>query len=115
MVKLSVAFLFKLKPPSVVATVRMGSYVSFVAKFCITFGLVFQLPLVLAVISWMGLVSAETLKRGWRYAIVIVLGAAAVLTPPDIVSQVLMTAPVLALYWVGYFLARAFERRRDDG
>jgi sec-independent protein translocase protein TatC len=112
MVKLSVGFLFKLKPPSVVATVRMGSYVSFVTKFCITFGLVFQVPLVLAVLSWMGIVSSETLKSGWRYAFVSVLILAAVLTPPDIVSQVLMAVPVLALYWVGYLLARAFEKRR---
>ena len=112
MVKLSVGFLFKLKPPSVVATVRMGSYVSFVAKFCITFGLVFQVPLVLSVLSWMGIVSSETLKHGWRYALVGVLIMAAVLTPPDVVSQLLMTVPVLLLYWVGYLLARLFERRR---
>jgi sec-independent protein translocase protein TatC len=112
MVKLSVGFLFRLKPPSVVATVRMGSYVSFVTKFCITFGLVFQVPLVLAVLSWMGLVSSEMLKHGWRYAFVGVLVLAAVLTPPDIVSQALMTVPMLSLYWVGYLLARVFEKRR---
>ncbi|MFH1312973.1 MAG: twin-arginine translocase subunit TatC [Candidatus Eisenbacteria bacterium] len=112
MVKLSVAFLFRLKPPSVVATVRMGSYISFVIKFCITFGLVFQVPLVLAVLAWMGLVSSGTLKQGWRYAFVAVLVLAAVLTPPDVVSQILMTVPMLALYWVGYLLARVFEKRR---
>lgn len=113
MVKLSVAFLFRLKPASVIATVRMGSYVSFVTKFIITFGLVFQLPLVLAVLSWMGIVPSRVLKKGWRYAIVIVLVMAAVLTPPDIISQLLMTVPVIGLYWIGYLLARVFERRRD--
>lgn len=112
MVKLSVAFLFRLKPPSVVATVRMGSYISFVTRFCITFGVVFQVPLVMAVLSWMGLVSAATLKKGWRYALVGVLVISAVLTPPDVISQMLMTLPVLLLYWVGYLLARAFERGR---
>jgi sec-independent protein translocase protein TatC len=112
MVRLSVAFLFRLKPPSVIATVRMGSYVSFVTKFVITFGLVFQLPLVLAVLSWMGVVPSSVLKKGWRYAIVIVLVMAAVLTPPDVISQLLMTVPVIALYWIGYLLARAFERNR---
>jgi sec-independent protein translocase protein TatC len=112
MVKLSVAFLFRLKPPSVVATVRMGSYVAFVAKFCVTFGLVFQVPLVMAVLSWMGVVSAATLRKGWRYSLVGVLVVSAVLTPPDVVSQLLMTLPVLLLYWIGYLLARAFERAR---
>jgi sec-independent protein translocase protein TatC len=112
MVKLTVAFLFRLKPPEVVATLRMGSYISFVTKFCITFGLVFQLPLVLAVLSWMGLVSTATLKRAWRYAVVGILIVSAVLTPPDVISQVLLTLPVLGLYWVGYFLAKAFEKKR---
>ena len=112
MVKLTVAFLFRLKPPEVIATLRMGSYVSFVTKFCITFGLVFQLPLVLAVLSWMGLVSTDTLKKGWRFALVGVLVVSAVLTPPDIISQVLLTVPVIGLYWVGILLAKAFERRR---
>jgi len=111
MVKLSVAFLFRLKPSSVITTVRMGSYISFVTKFVITFGLVFQLPLVLAVLSWMGVLPSRVLKKGWRYAIVIVLVMAAVLTPPDIISQLLMTVPVIGLYWIGYLLARAFERR----
>ena len=112
MVKLTVAFLFRLKPPEVVATIRMGTYVSFVTKFCITFGLVFQLPLVLAILSRVGLVSTETLKRGWRFALVGVLVISALLTPPDIISQILLTVPVLGLYWVGYLLAKAFERGR---
>jgi sec-independent protein translocase protein TatC len=111
MVKLTVAFLFKMKPPSVLATVRLGSYVSFVTKFCVTFGLVFQLPLVLALLAWLGIVPAETLKRTWRYAIVGILIIAAVLTPPDVVSQTLMAVPMLLLYWIGYLLARAFEKR----
>jgi sec-independent protein translocase protein TatC len=111
MVKLTVAFLFKMTPPSVVATVRLGSYVSFITKFCVTFGLVFQTPLVLAILAWLGIVPSRALKRWWRYAVVVILIAAAVLTPPDVVSQTLMAVPMLLLYWVGYLLARAFERR----
>ncbi len=116
MVKLTVAFMFRLKPAEVVATIRMGSYVSFVIKFCLTFGLLFQLPLVLAMLSRMGLVSTETLKRGWRFALVGVLVISAFLTPPDIISQVLLTVPVIGLYWVGVLLAKAFEksRQRED-
>lgn len=111
MVKLTVAFLFKMMPPSVVATVRLGSYISFVTKFCLTFGLVFQMPLVLAILSWLGLVPARALKRTWRYALVVILIIAAVLTPPDVVSQTLMAVPMLVLYWIGYLLARSFEKR----
>jgi sec-independent protein translocase protein TatC len=114
MVKLSVAFLFRLKPASVIATVRMGSYVSFVTKFVLTFGLVFQLPLIMAVLAWMGVLPSSVLRKGWRYAVVVVLVTAAVLTPPDIVSQILMAVPMLGLYWIGYILARAFERKRGE-
>lgn len=111
MVKLTVAFLFKMTPPSVVATVRLGSYVSFITKFCMTFGLVFQMPMVLALLAWLGIVPARTLKRTWRYAIVVIIIIAAVLTPPDVVSQTLMAVPMLLLYWIGYLLARSFEKR----
>ncbi|HVP56488.1 MAG TPA: twin-arginine translocase subunit TatC [bacterium] len=110
-VKMTVSFLFRMKPASVVATVRLGSYFSFVAKFCLTFGLVFQMPLVMALLAWLGLVPTRILKAGWRYAVVIILIIAAILTPPDVVSQTMMAVPMLLLYWLGYALAKAFERR----
>jgi len=110
MVKLTVAFLFRLKPPSVVATVRLGSYIAFVSKFCLTFGLVFQVPLVMAFLSKAGLVSLSTLRKGWRHAVVGILVMAAVLTPPDVISQLLMAGPMIALYWLGYGLAAVFKK-----
>ena len=112
MVKLSVAFLFRLKPPTVDTTVRMGSYVTFVSKFCLTFGLVFQVPLVLALLSLVGVVTPEQIRGTWRYAIVVIVILAAFLTPPDVLSQLLMAGPVLFLYWLGYFMAVIFQRRR---
>ena len=112
MVKLSVAFLFRLKPPTVDTTVRMGSYVTFVSKFCLTFGLVFQVPLVLALLSLLGVVTPQQIKGTWRYAIVVIVILSAFLTPPDVISQLLMAVPVISLYWLGYFLALAFQRRK---
>ncbi len=111
MVKMTITFLFGVKPPSVVATVRLGSYISFVAKFCLTFGLVFQEPLVMAVLAWLGVLPSRVLKEGWRYAIVVILIIAAILTPPDVVSQTMMAVPMLLLYWLGYILAKAFEKK----
>jgi sec-independent protein translocase protein TatC len=112
MVKLSVAFLFRLKPAAVDTTVRMGSYVTFVTKFCLTFGLVFQVPLVLALLSMVGVVKPEQIRASWRYAIVVIVIISALLTPPDVLSQILMAVPVLFLYWLGYFLAVLFRHRR---
>jgi sec-independent protein translocase protein TatC len=113
MVKLSVAFLFKLKPPTVDTTVRMGSYVTFVTKLCLTFGLVFQVPLVLALLSLVGVITPGQIRAAWRYAIVVIVTLSAFLTPPDVLSQILMAGPVLVLYWLGYFLAVIFHRRRE--
>jgi sec-independent protein translocase protein TatC len=115
MVKLSVAFLFRLKPPTVDTTVRMGSYVTFVTKFCLTFGLVFQVPLVLAILSLLGVVTPRQIASTWRYAIVVIVIMSAFLTPPDVISQIIMAVPVLFLYWLGYFLAVLFQRRRAAG
>jgi sec-independent protein translocase protein TatC len=115
MVRVTVAFLFRMKPASVVTTVRLGSYISFVAKFCLTFGLVFQMPLVMAVLAWLGILPSRIVRAGWRYAVVGILIVAAILTPPDVVSQTVMAVPMLLLYALGYILARIFEgkaRRR---
>jgi sec-independent protein translocase protein TatC len=112
MVKLSVAFLFRLKPAGVDTTVRMGSYVTFVSKFCLTFGVVFQVPLVLALLSLIGVITPAQIKSTWRYAVVVIVILSAFLTPPDVLSQLLMAIPVLFLYWLGYFLAVLFHRRR---
>lgn len=113
MVKLSVAFLFRLKPATVDTTVRMGSYLTFVTKFCLTFGLVFQVPLLLALLSLIGIVTPKQIRGTWRYAIVVIVILSAFLTPPDVLSQLLMAGPVLVLYWLGYFLAVIFHRRRQ--
>ena len=112
MVKMTVAFLFKVKPGPVVATVRLGSYTSFVAKFVLTFGLIFQLPLVMAVLAWAGIIPTRIMRTGWRYAVVGILVVAAILTPPDVVSQTMMAVPMLLLYWLGYLLAKVFERKQ---
>ncbi len=116
-VKLTVTFLFRLKPPSIVTTVRLGSYVSFISRFCLTFGLVFQVPLVMAFLSKAGIVSVRSLKQAWRYVIAGFFILAAILTPPDVISQLMMAGPMLALYWLGYVLAKIFEKSQgtDSG
>ena len=106
MVKMTVRFLFSVKPPSVVATVRLGSYISFITKFCLTFGLVFQEPLIMAVLAWLRVLPSRVLRQGWRYAIVLILIVAAVLTPPDVFTMFLMGVPMLFLYELGIILGR---------
>jgi sec-independent protein translocase protein TatC len=92
--------------------ISVGKYLSFVLKFSLTFGIVFQLPLVIVALTWAGIISTGSLVKTWRYAVVAILIACAALTPPDVVSQLTMAGPVALLYFGSILLARFVERRR---
>jgi sec-independent protein translocase protein TatC len=87
-------------------------YFSFVAKLSFAFGLVFQLPLVLLLLTWIGIVSPHTLLAQWRWAVIIIFCVAAVLTPPEPVSQVCMAVPLCVLYFASVAASFAIERRK---
>ncbi|MFT5233502.1 MAG: sec-independent protein translocase protein TatC [Candidatus Krumholzibacteriia bacterium] len=78
--------------------IGVGPYFAFVSRLCLAFGLVFELPLLVLFLSVLGIVNPRVLLRTWRYAVIAIAGLSAVLTPPDVVSQVMMAGPVLLLY-----------------
>lgn len=90
-------------------------YFSFVAKLCLAFGLVFQMPLVVIVLTWVRVISARALLAQWRWAILIIFVVAAILTPPDLVSQVFMAVPLCILFFASIAAALLMERRRKSG
>ncbi|HXV13863.1 MAG TPA: twin-arginine translocase subunit TatC [Candidatus Krumholzibacteria bacterium] len=90
----------------------VSAYFNTVARLCLAFGLVFQLPIVVLLLAVTGLVSPRTFLRQWRYAVVIIFVAAAIFTPPDPVSQVLMAVPLVVLYIGSALVASALVRRR---
>jgi sec-independent protein translocase protein TatC len=83
------------------AFVRVRPFVNFSLKLLLAFGLSFELPVMMFVLGRLGLVSARTLWRGFRYAVVLILVAAAIFTPPDVVSQIMLAVPLLILYLLG--------------
>ncbi len=87
---------------------------SFMARLYVAFGLSFQLPVAMFFLSAAGIVTPQALARGRRYAFVAMFVAAAVLTPPDVVSQVLLAVPLIALYESGIWVSRLAARRRQD-
>jgi len=100
-------------------TVAAGTpeYLSFANKMLLCFGLAFQMPVFAFFLAKLGLLSADFLKRKRKWAIVLIFIAAAVLTPsPDVVSQLLMAAPLLVLYeasvWIVHFFgSKPFKSR----
>ncbi|MBN1319290.1 MAG: twin-arginine translocase subunit TatC, partial [Thermoleophilia bacterium] len=88
-------------------------YITFVATFLLVFGLVFELPLVMMLLAWSGLVDHVRMRKVRKYAILVEAVLAMVLTPSqDPLSMMLMLLPLMALYEVGILLARLVSRRK---
>ena len=92
--------------------VSAQSFISFVAGFVLPFGLVFELPLVVMLGTHLGLLSPQMLTRYRKYAILVIFIVAAILTPPDVVSQVAMALPLMALYEISILMSRLVDRRK---
>jgi sec-independent protein translocase protein TatC len=93
---------------------RMGEYLSLVMKLIFAFGLAFQLPVLLTLMGRVGICSSKGLKRVRKYAIVVIFIVAAVLTPPDPMSQLGLALPLLALYEISIWSVRLVERKREE-
>jgi sec-independent protein translocase protein TatC len=92
---------------------RAAEYIPFLTKLSLAFGLVFELPVVLMFMAWVGLVTSAALRSGWRYAIVGCAGVAAVATPSaDAFTMMMMAAPLMVLYFLSISLVAMVERLR---
>lgn len=105
-------FLLSYARPGLQPMISVGSYVDFLLKFTLAFGLVFELPLGITLAARVGLVTAKTLGKNRKYAILGAFIAGAVLTPtPDAFNQTLMAGPLIILYEIGIVCARIFGRK----
>ncbi len=103
-------FIQSFAPKSITAAPDIEAYLSFVMSMFIAFGAAFEVPVVVVVLVRMGLVSIEKLKEFRGYFIVLAFVIAAVITPPDAVSQLALAVPMCLLYELGIWAARLFVR-----
>lgn len=95
----------EMNPEGVQAMLSIEAYLSFATTLLVAFGASFQLPVVIYFLSRVGLVNHRDLLKGFRYAIVIIFVIAAVLTPPDVLSQFMMAIPLMVLYAIGILVS----------
>jgi sec-independent protein translocase protein TatC len=100
--------------PSIANEFDITSYVSTLSMLVLASAVMFQLPVVIYFLTQAGLVSSIMLKTYRRHAIVVILVLSAVITPPDVISQILIAMPILVLYEAGIFIAKRLERKRRE-
>lgn len=98
-------FLISFASDKIAPLFKVGDYFGFLLKISMAFGVVFELPVVTYVLARLGLITASFLVKKFRYAILIIFIIAAVLTPPDILSQLMLALPLLVLYGVSIVVA----------
>jgi sec-independent protein translocase protein TatC len=94
--------------------INIEDYVGFFTKILMGFGIAFELPVFAYFLALLGLVTDKTLKDFFRYAVLIIFVLAALLTPPDVMTQLLMAAPLIVLYGVSIFIVKAVNPHIED-
>jgi sec-independent protein translocase protein TatC len=108
------AFINSFAPQSITPAPDIEAYFSFVLTMFLAFGVTFEIPVVVVVLARAGIVSVEQLKSARPYVVVGAFVVAAIVTPPDVLSQLLLAIPMCALYEGGLFLARFVAKRPGE-
>lgn len=92
--------------------INLGSYISTISSIVLASGIMFELPIFIYFLSKVGLVTSKFLKTYRRHAIVVSLALAAIITPPDVISQVMVCLPLIVLYEAGIIIAKRIEKKK---
>jgi sec-independent protein translocase protein TatC len=108
------AFIQSFAPKSITASPDIEAYLSFVLSMFLAFGLAFEVPVVVVVLARMGIFSIQKLKEFRGYFVVLAFIIAAIVTPPDVVSQLALAIPMCLLYEIGIWAAQLFIRHTKN-
>jgi len=89
-------------------------YFSFAIKLLFAFGVVFELPVVIFFLTKMGIVTPQLLRKKRKYAILLTFVLAAILTPPDVITQCMMAGPLILLYEIGIFVSLMARKKKEE-
>lgn len=109
----AVGMLLSIGATNTSASIMMNEYFGFTSRMLFVFGLLFELPVVISFLSFLGLITHRTLLKYWRHAMVVMFIVGAMLTPPDPLTQVLLSVPLSVLYFVSVGVAWLFTTRRE--
>lgn len=91
---------------------KISEYLSFNTKILFGFGLAFELPIILLILIKFNILSAESLAKKRKYLILVIFVIAAILTPPDVISQISLALPMIVLFEISLLIARRFPRKK---
>lgn len=114
MIPIVLPFLYSMGTESIQATINVNEYISFIVQLILVSGLIFELPILSFFLARVGILKPTFLTKYRRYSIVAIFIIAAVITPPDPVSQIVMALPLLILYEVSIWVARIGYRRKKE-
>lgn len=111
---LSIKFLLGFGTEKLKPMIKIGDYVSFVSYLILAFGAVFELPVIAYFLGKLGIITPQTLKKGRRYAIVGMLILSALITPPDMFSQLMLAGPLYFLYEVSIVVVKIVQKKKSE-
>lgn len=105
-IPITIDFFVKLSTPVIQPKFSFGNYTGFISSILLSFGIVFELPILVALLTKFNLISAATLRKYRKYLIVVIFIVASLLSPPDLISQLLLAAPLLILFEISVLISK---------
>lgn len=105
-------FFMGFKIPEIEEMISFNSYLTLVVNTMLSFGIVFEMPSIMMILTKLGLIKVAFMKRYRKYVILVIFVVGALLTPPDVISQVMIAVPMLVLFETGLLLSSMIERKK---